>query len=53
MNYEVSTHIQTLQLMSFDCIVQRVQYKYFDCHHHVLPLSLAYRIVVHATQMHY
>ena len=38
--------------MSFDCIVQRVQYKYFDCHHQVLLLSLDCRILVQGTQKH-
>ena len=48
----VSTNIYTLQLMTVDCIVQQVQYKYFDCRHHVLPLSLACIIMVHGTQKH-
>ena len=36
--------------MHADYIFQRVQYNYFDCHHHVLPLSLAFRVIVHGTQ---
>ena len=39
--------------MSVDCIVQQVQYEYFDCHQHMLLLSLACRILVHGTQKHH
>ena len=38
--------------MSVYCIVERVQYKYLYLHHHVLPLSLACRIMFHWTQNH-
>ena len=49
----VSYHYFNLQMLSVDCIVQRVQYKIFNCRHPVLLLSLAYRIMVHGTQKHH
>ena len=52
MHSYVYPHIYTLQLMSVYWIVQQVQYKCFDCHHHVLLFSLACIIMVHGTQKH-
>ena len=37
-------------MMSVNWIFQRVKYKTFDCHHHVLSLSLSCIILVHGTQ---
>ena len=53
MHYDVSPNIYTHQLMSVDLIVQQLQYKYLYCHHQVLPLSLACRIMIHTTQNHH